>query len=588
MARKKRPFWTVDCETDPFHECRDPKRPESNVRDPKCRICKGKGRIPKPFVWCVYDPVNFDYWIFRTPEEVAEFLCDKEVIVYAHNGGKFDYHYMRDYINQDEKIMVVAGRLARFKIGACEFRDSLNLFSQTRLADFSKEEIDYRIMEPDVREKPENWARIIQYLKYDCLSLATLVGTFVANYGMHFTQAGASMTIWSKSSGIPKPRSTPQFYNEYRSFYYGGRVQCFRHGHVREAAQMVDIRSAYPRAMCEEHPYSTHAIVDDRLPKKRERIGPCMIELEATSKGAFPLRGNHGELYFPEDEKKVRRYYVTGWELLAGLDTNTVKVHRIEKVHHFTETVNFAPFMQEFFEKRVAAKEAGLKAEELCIKILQNGLYGKFCANPSKYLEHVLASDERIEEWIAKGYIRCDFQWGRHTLLTRPLPEEQQRYYNIATGASVTGWVRAYWWRAANAVSGLIYGDTDSILARDVSGLDLGKRLGQWNLEFQADEWAVAGKKLYTCHKEKPWHKKPSDLKAGDPSWLAEWKVACKGVRLTPWQVIAAANGEEITHQSPVPNYSMHRAEIGFIGRRVRDTFKDMRYVGESFDREAA
>jgi len=60
-----------------------------------------------------------------------------------------------DHINSDEPVMVINGRLARFRIGECEFRDSLNIFPNTRLADFGvKNEIDYALMEPDRRTDP--------------------------------------------------------------------------------------------------------------------------------------------------------------------------------------------------------------------------------------------------------------------------------------------------------------------------------------------------------------------------------------------------------------------------------------------------
>lgn len=583
MSREPRAIWTFDCETDPFHECRDPKRPLSNVRDPRCPICKGQGRIPQPFLYGLYDGANFQYYEFTEPEEVFEFVADKRILVYAHNGGKFDYHYIKDYINQDERIMVIAGRLAKFRIGEAEFRDSLSIFSQTRLADFSKEEIDYRIFEPEERDKPANRKKISSYLKSDCVNLYNLMQGFIETYGVQFTQAGAAMSYWSKMSGVAKPRSTPEFYNEYRSFYYGGRVQCFERGHRRERAHMVDVNSAYPRAMCEEHPYSVTPIVDAKLPKP-DKIGPCMIELKAVAKGCFPLRLETGELLFPEDEKTTRTYFITGWEYLAALETNTVQVKKIVKVHHFPETVNFREYIDHFYKLRLKAKEAGDKAHDIFGKIFMNGTYGKFCANPAKYREYVLASDDRFDEWLEQGYIKS-LDWGVHNLMTRELPEDKQRYYNIATGASITGWERANLWKGIQKCGGVIYGDTDSILARDVAKLPQGKSLGEWKLEFTADEWAVAGKKLYACHKTKPFHK---ELKHGDPEWSAEWKVASKGVRLDPKQVIGLARGERITYENPVPNYSVTRGVIDFIRREVRDTYKNVAIVGESFDHEEA
>ena len=85
----------IDAETDPFR----------------------KGRVPKPFVWGFYDGETYlDFWTDDV-HEIIKFLQNEEYIVYAHNGGKFDYHFMLDYINLYEDISIINGRLAKFYIG---------------------------------------------------------------------------------------------------------------------------------------------------------------------------------------------------------------------------------------------------------------------------------------------------------------------------------------------------------------------------------------------------------------------------------------------------------------------------------------
>jgi len=512
-------------------------------------------------LWGIYNGDSGEYWEFERAEHVAEFLHDKEVLIYAHNGGKFDYHYLKDFIEPDELIMIIGGRLARFKIGLCEFRDSLNLFSQTRLADFAKMEIDYALMEKGERYKPENWALIREYLKSDCVNLYNLVRGFVDNYGSHLTQAGAAMKYWAKHYKREAPKSSRMEYERFAPFYYGGRVQCFAQGVKREPFKVLDINSAYPYAMMHAHPYSVISTVDDRLPSEG-KIGPCMIELDAVARGCFPLRADDG-LYFPDDENTSRRYYVTGWELLAAFETDSVKVNRIVSVHHFEETVDFAGYVKHFYSKRQEAKKAGDKAQDIFAKIFLNALYGKFAANPTKYEEFVLASAERVNEWQADGYIPSHV-WGKRMMMQRPLPEEKHRFYNVATGASITGFVRAHLWRSINRCSGLLYCDTDSIAARDVSRLEIGDKLGQWKVEADCDRYAIAGKKMYAFHK------------AGKPLADEHWKTACKGVKLTAAEIIEAAKGQTVRYTNMVPNYSIHKNSIGFVDREVKRTYKDI------------
>lgn len=569
MARRKtRPIGTIDCETDPFEP----------------------GVLVAPFLWGVYFGATNEYFEFSNIPDLVAFIAERDCILYAHNGGKFDYHFLREYIESDEPISVIAGRLARCKIGRCELRDSLNLFGQTRLADFSKMSMDYRLMKKGVRDIPENRAKIREYLRYDCESLYKLVSGFIERFGQQFTQAGAAMKYWQKhyAPNNEIPHSSPAFYERFHPFYFGGRVQCFAHGHAREDFSVIDINSAYPYGMLFEHAYSTEFIRTTRLPKTEKATQTCLVELDAVAKGCFPLRSPvDGSLFFPDDERTVRRYCVTGWELLAALETNTVKIHKIISVYLFGQAVSFRPYVEHFFSMRKEAKAAGDKAQDIFAKIFLNALYGKFASNPTKYREFLLAEPESraYAKWVEAGYIDAG-SWGDRSMMVRPLPPSKHRYFNIVTGASITGFVRAHLWRALQKVERPLYCDTDSISAGNVSRIDLGDNLGQWKLEMECDEYAIAGKKLYAKHKkgaERPLHiRRQMPLNAPEEQrgkWEADrkcWKIASKGTDLTPEQIIEAAKGGVVKYQSPVPNYSIHKSDFGFIDRVVRSTYRDI------------
>jgi hypothetical protein len=532
------------------------------------------------------------YYEFETVAALIDWLrSQSELVLYAHNGGKFDYHFLREHIESDQPISVIAGRLARCKIGSVEFRDSLNLFGQTRLADFSKEEIDYRLMRKEVRHS--HMPEIRKYLKSDCVNLLTIVTKFLERYGMQFTQAGASMKYWQKHYAprqpdgrgyIPK-QSAAQF-ETYSPFFFGGRVQCFASGYAQKEFSVVDINSAYPRAMLDAHPYEPTGLVTSRLPKEESSIPQCLIELDAVSKGALPLRSQDRSLFFPEDETKIRRYFTTGWELLAGLETNTIQVDRIVRVHHFGTPVNFKNYIEHFFNERANAKLAEDKAGDIFAKIFMNSLYGKWAASPSKYKEYMLSEygTDAYQRWLSQNYEDVGL-WGGRRMLRRNLPLEKHRYYNIATAASITGWVRAHLWRSLLKCSNPIYCDTDSIAAVETSNLDIGKKLGQWKLEATCDEYAIAGKKNYAFHvkgADRPLHvkrQKPLDANESRDEWekLRKcWKIASKGSDLSPGEMIRAAQGEIITNFASVPNFSVHKNEFSFIDRKVRNTWRDI------------
>lgn len=152
---KPREVFVIDCETDPFLY----------------------GREPKPFIWgCYSEKSGFHY--FDTAESLLETLYDKHAVVFAHNGGRFDFLFLQDYFIPWSSVRLINGRVASFKLNDCIFRDSF-LILPTALRNYKKDKIDYSIMEKSERSKPENFKKILSYLEADCRYLHELVMGFV-------------------------------------------------------------------------------------------------------------------------------------------------------------------------------------------------------------------------------------------------------------------------------------------------------------------------------------------------------------------------------------------------------------------------
>lgn len=600
---------TYDTETDGFHNC----------EDPHCAKCHGLGRVPQPFVHGFYFGDTDEYVEIDTPpgpdglpdmRPVVEWVQDKRALFYAHNGGKFDAHPLRPYMNTDEPIKLINGRIAEFRIGEATFRDSLNIFPNTRLADFGvKNEIDYEKMEPGTRDVPAVRREISLYLRQDCVGLYQQVDRYRREYGTNLTQAGTMMKLWEKKHyGQKAPRQSKQQFERCRPFYYGGRVQCFESGVARVPFKVADINSAYPRAMLEKHPISPGASESRHLPRTDEDIRTCLIQLRCSAKGCFPWRDENHELYFPEDEgaapgisPRMRRYWVTGWEFLAALEEDAVQHIQIERVLTFAQTVSFQDYILPAYEARMRAKESGDLAGGIFGKYKMNGLYGKFGADPSNYAEYVIASEESRAQWESRGYQEYQ-DWGAGKWLMARPPSESDledmtsrwRYYNVATAASITGYVRATLFRAISRAGGVIYCDTDSVAGRQMSHLDYGKSLGQWKDEGSFDRYAIAGKKLYAFHVSGA-----PDVYDPDEKENPTWKVASKGVNFAamasgrkdsqgkelpsgPEVIARLAQGEGFTHVPQVPTYSITRQTPIFIKRSISRTAKDIRIAPRS------
>jgi len=542
-------IWIADSETDPFKA----------------------GRVPKPFLWGFYHPLSGEYYEFDDTEEFIDFVSGQEIIVYAHNGGKFDWHFIIEKISHYEPLTIINGRLAKFKIGLAEFRDSYNIIPAP-LSAYQKTKIDYAIFEEGEREKPENMALISDYLKDDCVYLGQMVIDFIETYGMNITQASAAMKFWAKLSDIKRPKSSKYYYEEMSKYYYGGRVECFYTGEVEEEFEVIDIRSAYPWAMKKKHPWGLEYNTDDTLEGlSDDEISRSFITLTAQSLGAFPLRTKNG-LRFPCDGE-MREFHITGWEYLSALETGTLQNAIVSEVRTYADTISFEEYVDYFFALKDEADLALKKidqnhpeygkwsAQRLFAKLFLNSLYGKFASNPENYQEFMtLPSDMLDGAKEIDGWFYCKMISADTAVVNRPLEEEKHRYFDVAVAASVTGCVRAYLWENIQKCHGVLYCDTDSIAAHDVSGAALGPKLGEWENEGQFSYGAIAGKKLYA------FQRKPDTF---NPDKDKEWKTASKGVRLQPEQIIAIAQGEAVIDTPESPTFSIKRPII-FTPRTIK------------------
>jgi len=525
-----REIWAADCETDPFDGV----------------------TIVQPFIWGALNVETREYQTFHTTSDFVDFFRDRVCVVYAHNGGKFDWHFLLPYFEPEQRLMVIAGRIAKFKIGECEFRDSFNIMPMP-LSAVAKDEFDYEILKKGERDKPHNRVAIENYLRSDCVHLADMLVSFIAEFGFHLTQAGASVKAWEKISKEKAPETDSEFFNTIAPYYFGGRVEVFEQGEINDEFTIIDLNSAYPDAMMRLHPWGNTITVGDELPNSRGAIERSFITLKGPSLGALPWREKRGaSLSFPADGES-REFMCTGWEFFSAKETGCLPYFDILEVVTLANCMHFREYLNYFYQMKTDAKKAGDKARYEFSKRFLNSLYGKMGANPEEYEEYKTIEPCYIEAAEMDGYeFRAEV--GKLAMVGRPLSEERRRYYNVATAASITGYVRAAWWRAARQCSGVIYGDTDCIFARKIGQeIELHpEKLGAWDIEAVCKYGAIAGKKLYAV-----------ETKEG------KWKKASKGVKLTEKEIIAVARGATITHNPIAPTFSISRG-IKFNPRKIQ------------------
>jgi len=284
MGVTKRQIVTIDCETWGFKA----------------------GRVPQPLLWGYYDGKN--YVEFENTDEFADFLRNRNIIAYAHNGGKFDFHFLAPHFDEGEKIHVIHGRLVKVKMGMCELRDSYSLIPRP-LRDYKKDDFDYSVLEPETWKKHRDY--ISGYLKNDCIYLHELVTRQNEDYGRALTLAGSAMKVWTGKFNGKNENQPAWLYTHFSPFYHGGRVECRTKGVVERPFMAWDIKSAYPFVMQRNHAaggvFSTHHDIPEG-----KNPGQYFVKCEGVSKGAFPYREKTG-LTFPDDDV-TRVYHITGWE----------------------------------------------------------------------------------------------------------------------------------------------------------------------------------------------------------------------------------------------------------------------------------
>jgi DNA polymerase type B, organellar and viral len=521
---------TFDIETDPFNY----------------------GDFPLPFACDFFDGIShFTFWGDDCVRRCYEQRLSKfKGIVFAHNGGKFDFHYLLRYLPKPNlNVFIIKNRLVSLKLRELEFRDSYALMP-VPLRDYKKEEIEIDKLSKGRRE--ENRDEIIRYLKGDTEFLLELIVEFKKKFGLGLTIRGRAFDQLRKF-GYEIPETNYEYDNQLRRFYFGGRCECFASGKIVGSLSVADINSAYPYAMLEKHPWSTSYYQSDRLPKRN--FGACFIRATVEGRGCFPLRTKDHGLLFPAEKTE---YHFTGWEYFAAIECGSHQPSDfdIREVLVPYDTISFADFIHHFYQLRLKAKKENNKADSLFAKLFMNSCYGGFALDPSRYKKYKITElgelphdDNDSTEW--EHTFDNDFAG----ISVFESPEPGEKYFNVLTAASITGFVRAMLLRAILSHA-VLYCDTDSIIYRGRNNLDYGNALGQWKLEATGNELYLAGKKLYAFKKDD-----------------GDWKTASKGVELSASQIKSVALGNKVVYKRDAPVYSFKNG-LSFLTRVVQNTNK--------------
>jgi hypothetical protein len=563
MSRKNVKISACDAETDPFL----------------------KMRVPQPFIWGHFD--GRDFLTFDKTLDFVRFLKDRTEICYAHNGGKFDFMYLLEYLIEAGldgfRLQIINSRVVSMHIGKCQLRDSFSAIPEALKKFGNKKDIDMKKLEKSVRHK--HMTEIIEYLFADCAELYKAMEKYREIVGTKPTLSSNALA-YAKKLGIDPGKTNHRFDRDLREYYFGGRTECLQPG-THKNITVIDINSAYPFAMMQEHASGDQRnfrVSDNLDGLDRAEIQRAFITVECDARGCFPKRSVNGGLGFPH-ERNI--FNVTGWEYTTALDLGLINDVKILRVFASNKTIHFRPYVTHWYDYKNAHSETdeNLKRkypiEYVIGKQMMTNLYGKLSQNPANYYDYKIVkrgthicydpftTNDRYCNKCGEKMLDHGWKWvtafNAYELHARECLwkykyrlgadwEQAPLYKNVATGASITGFTRAHLLRSGYAVgiNSVIYMDTDSMFLTDqsdTSNIMLSPALGHWKIEAKnCPQGHFAGKKLYAVQ-----------LPSG------EYKTANKGVRLSPADIIRVSNGEKVIWENDAPSFSILTGKLPFL-----------------------
>lgn len=522
-------------------------------------------RVPKPFTCGFYDgSLYLAKWGKNCIAELLHEISDlgDDYLIYVHNGGKFDFWFFMDWIDDQAPITIINGRLVEFRMKGTEhvFRDSLAIIP-VPLSAYQKSIVDYNIFEREKRNIPANRLRIETYLKSDCINLWELVSKFSGRF--EDKRGNLPISIGQASIRELQARHDFEILSEasdkaMRPFYMGGRVQCFAAGILKGPFKVYDVNGMYSKVMKDcQHPLQDAWEILDRPPKGK---GVWFAEFEGTNRQALPMALEGGLSFSVE----TGTFLACSHELRPAMENGMVTVDKWIQVLKPMKSGTFGKFVDHWQNEKVSAEQAGDKAGKLFAKLVLNSAYGKTGQQPESFKDYKILRDIMHDDGLkAEGY-EPDVRISDHPFIeiwSRKAETHGRGYYNVSIAASVTSAARALLLESLSRSVAPIYCDTDSIICRGFRGDIHPSKLGSWKLEAVADYAAIAGKKLYCLYNQ-------------DGRKITPVKWASKGGDLDPLDIIRIAKGETVKFVNQVPTYSLSRG-IDFITRNFRKTVEN-------------
>ena len=375
-----------------------------------------------------YDGKNYKEFYKKTKDDnilkkFIKYLFDDyeetKIIMYAHNGGKFDIYLLLETLLKDSGACMTSyleqtGRIINIQMNSKTktiiLRDSLNLIASSLDSACKSFKPKTVKLEGDVEHDKINinncytkkiYKYTSGYLKNDCLSLYEILEKFDniidKAYGFSVKDVMTNASIarrvyldkYYDEDVTPLYKLTKEVDKELRKYYYGGRNEVMtKLGYTKGKLYYVDFTSLYPYIMSKyKIQYGKMNIINvedkDKKVFNKKWFGFIKCRFRNKHKKEIPLHAiiKDNKLVFPHVDN-WEESVISSEEIRYAIDNKIGYEYEFIKVYNYKKkSVHFKKIVNDLYKMKIDAQKDGNKALRSIAKIIINSLYGFFGIN---------------------------------------------------------------------------------------------------------------------------------------------------------------------------------------------------------------
>jgi hypothetical protein len=317
------------------------------------------------------------YWYFRSMVDFLSHALKKEYAgwrFFAHFGGRFDVHYVWDFLRKNFPQTYMEVNCAGSCVISLTVRQGKNRWrfcDSYRLLPKSLATLTHDF---DVKHKKLTGRAFTDrtYNEYDCRGLYEVLEIFFDEFEIcSETIASHAMRVF-RSKFLSKDLYQPHREVEdfCRDSYAGGRCEIYRYD--KAEVKNYDVNSLFPSAMQQPVPVR-YLYAAKKLYNSSRRVGFYRATVKYPLRYLPLLPYHSGKLFFPVGTFNGT---FTAMELERALaDGAEVKIH---EGRVFSAAPIFAEFAETLYKMKSQAEHEGLSGKRYIYKIVSNSLYGKW------------------------------------------------------------------------------------------------------------------------------------------------------------------------------------------------------------------